>query len=107
MPSINFEKYQARAEIIKAMAHPSRLIIIDQLAQKEKCVGDLRDIIGCDTSTVSKHLNILKNAGLVVSEKQGLNVYYRLKTPCILNFFGCVEDVLKSGLKTQQIALRK
>lgn len=107
MPVINIEKYEARAEIIKAMAHPSRLIIIDQLAKKEKCVGDLTELIGCDTSTVSKHLNILKKAGLVLSDKRGLNVYYRLKTPCILNFFGCVEDVLKSEIKTQQIALRK
>lgn len=107
MPVINFEKYEARADIIKAMAHPSRLIIIDQLSKEEKCVGDLTELIGCDTSTVSKHLNILKKAGLVSSDKRGLNVYYRLKTPCILNFFGCVEDVLKSGIKSQQIALRK
>lgn len=106
MANLNLKKYEARAEVIKAMAHPSRLIIIDQLAIEEKCVCDLTEMIGCDTSTASKHLSILKSAGLVHSEKRGLKVFYKLTTPCILNFFGCVEEVLKSGIKTQQIALK-
>jgi ArsR family transcriptional regulator len=54
-------------------------------------------MIGADISTVSKHLSVLKQAGILSDEKRGLQVWYTLKVPCILNFFGCVEDVLKSN----------
>ena len=93
------QKYQARAGIIKAMAHPTRLLIIDELSKGERCVCELRDIIGDDMSTVSKHLSVLKNSGIVESDKRGLQVFYRLKVPCVLNFFGCVEDVLVANAK--------
>ncbi len=89
-------KYEARAAIIKAMAHPTRLYIVDALAQKSHCVAELTDMVGADMSTVSKHLTVLKSVGIIVDEKRGAHVYYSLKTPCVLNFFGCVEKVLKS-----------
>lgn len=91
------QKYDARAQVIKAMAHPTRLFIIDELARGERCVCELRDMIGADISTVSKHLSVLKQAGVVEDEKRGLQVWYSLKVPCILKFFGCVEDVLKAN----------
>lgn len=82
--------------VMKAMAHPSRLLIIDELSHGERCVRELTDLVGHDMSTVSKHLAVLKRAGIVQDEKRGLQVYYRLKVPCILNFFQCVESVLKA-----------
>ncbi len=92
-------KYEIRARVIKAMAHPSRLLIVDVLAKGERCVCELRDLIGADMSTVSKHLSVLKNAGIVEDDKRGLKVFYRLRVPCILNFFGCVESVLEANAK--------
>lgn len=94
-------KYEARANIIKAMAHPSRLFIVDMLSKEEKCVRELTEMIGGDISTISKHLTILKSAGIVQAEKRGTRVYYRLRMPCILNFFGCVESVLKTTAEEQ------
>jgi DNA-binding transcriptional ArsR family regulator len=94
-------RFEARAEILKAMAHPSRLFILDELSRGERCVGDLTAMIGVDTSTVSKHLSILKNAGIVDTDKRGVQVYYRLNAPCVLNFFDCVETVLRDNLTTQ------
>lgn len=94
-------RYAARAKIIKAMAHPTRLLIVDQLARREHCVCELRDMVGNDISTVSKHLSVLKNAGIIEDEKRGTQVYYRLRVPCVLNFFGCVESVLKQNVKEQ------
>ncbi|MBN1472471.1 MAG: winged helix-turn-helix transcriptional regulator, partial [Syntrophaceae bacterium] len=87
-------QYEARAKIIKAMAHSSRLFIIEELNKKECCVGELTSMIGADTSTVSKHLSILKNAGLVTDEKRANCIYYTLRCTCILDFINCVEDVL-------------
>ena len=101
-----FAHYDARAMIIKAMAHPVRLFIVDELFRNEKCVRELTRMIGLDMSTVSKHLSVLKNAGIVHDEKRGSQVYYKLRMPCVMNFFGCVDSVLKDLVK-EQIELAK
>ncbi|MFA5323800.1 MAG: metalloregulator ArsR/SmtB family transcription factor [Smithella sp.] len=92
-------RHEARAKIIKAMAHPSRLFIIEELNKKERCVGELTEMIGADASTVSKHLSVLKNAGLVTDEKRANSIFYSLRCPCIMDFVGCVEDVLSANAK--------
>ncbi len=94
--------YEARAKVAKAVAHPSRLIILDALADKEMCVCDLTDLVGADQSTVSKHLAVLKNAGIVADRKEGVMIYYRLKVGCLKGFWHCIEGVLKQNLKEQQ-----
>jgi DNA-binding transcriptional ArsR family regulator len=88
-------RLKAQAKILKALAHPTRLLFIEELADKTKCVCELQEIAELDMSTVSKHLSVLKNAGIVEDEKRGLKVFYSLKTPCVLNFFKCVESVQK------------
>lgn len=88
-------RYQLRATITKALAHPSRLLIIDELARGERCVCELTELVGADISTVSKHLSVLKRAGIVQDDKRGLQVFYRLRVPCILKFLDCVEAVIE------------
>ena len=95
----SFAKYEARARIIKSMAHPTRLMLVELLSQREHCVCELTEKVGVDISTISKHLSILRNAGIVSDDKRGLMVFYHLKTPCALNFLGCVEKILKSTAK--------
>lgn len=99
-------RFEARATIIKAMAHPTRLFIVDELSRKERCVCELTQMVGADMSTVSKHLSILKSAGIVENEKRGSQIFYRLGMPCILNFFDCVETVIRSTAEAQ-LALSK
>ena len=94
-------KYDARARIIKALGHPTRLFIVDELSRGERCVAELTSMIGADVSTVSKHLSSLKHAGLVRDEKRGAQVFYTLRTPCVLNFMSCVESVIESTAKEQ------
>lgn len=89
--------FAKRARIIKAMGHPSRLMMLHALADGEMCVCDLRELVGADMSTVSKHLSLMKKAGLVEDRKEGLRVNYRLRVPCILDFMSCVEAVLNEG----------
>jgi DNA-binding transcriptional ArsR family regulator len=89
------ERYEIRANIFKAMAHPTRLFIVEELVNSEKCVNEFQKMIKCDMSTVSKHLALLKNAGIIESQKRGNHIYYKLKFPCIMNFFECVESVIK------------
>ena len=90
------DRLQRRADVLKALAHPSRLIMVEELAKGERCVCELRELVGADMSTVSKHLAVLKKAGLVESDKRGLQVFYSLLSPCVLNFFTCVESVIEA-----------
>jgi ArsR family transcriptional regulator len=92
---------EGRARVIKALAHPSRLFIVDELSRGERCVCELTEMIGADVSTVSKHLAVLREAGLVLDDRRGQQVFYRLRVPCILNFFGCVEAVREETAREQ------
>jgi len=85
------KKYEKRVIILKAMAHPTRLFILDQLKEGALCVCDINEMIDADMSTISKHLSVLKKAGLVSSIKQGLQVHYSLEMPCVLDSFLCIE----------------
>lgn len=96
---IKKESLKTRARVIKAMANETRLFIVEELAKEKKSVSELTDMIGTDISTISRHLLILRNAGIVSDERKGNRIYYSLKTPCILNFFSCVENVLKEKRK--------
>ncbi|NLF15901.1 MAG: winged helix-turn-helix transcriptional regulator [Lentisphaerae bacterium] len=89
-------RFEARARIVKALGHPSRLAMIDELSRGERCVCELREVVGADLSTVSKHLTLLKTVGIVEDDKRGVQVFYRLKVPCVLKFFGCIEAVLEN-----------
>lgn len=89
------KKYKSRSDIMKALAHPTRLFIVDFLSNGEKCVCEIVEQVGVDISTISKHLLVMKNAGLVEDEKRGLNVYYKLICPCISDLFNCVETIKK------------
>jgi DNA-binding transcriptional ArsR family regulator len=91
---------ERRVAVIKALAHPSRLLMAEALQAGELCVCDLRDLVGADLSTVSKHLAVMRDAGLLEMEKRRLNVFYRLKCPCLLSFFECVDSLaVKRGKK--------
>ena len=90
-------EYKAKARIIKALAHPTRLFIVDELSHGERCVCELTDMIGVEMPTVSRHLSQLKSAGLLEDEKRGAQVFYRVRVPCVLNFFKCVEAVQRNG----------
>mgnify|MGYP006309862543 CR=1 FL=1 len=94
-------KTEARAEILKAMAHPARLFMMEELAKGERCVCELREMVGTDLSTVSKHLSVLRNAGLVEMDKRGPQVFYSLTTPCILKFVDCIDAVVRSNAEKQ------
>jgi DNA-binding transcriptional ArsR family regulator len=84
---------EKRAMVIKALAHPSRLLIAEALLDGEKCVCDLQELVGADMSTVSKHLSLMRSAGVLACEKRGLNIYYRLACGCLGDFLCCVDQM--------------
>jgi len=96
-------RFEARAQIFKALAHPTRLFVVDQLARNgERCVCELTEMIGADMSTVSKHLAQLKAAGIVEDDKRGSQVYYKLRLGCVNNFLDCVESVIQCNAEQQR-----
>lgn len=94
MKTADKQVLETRARVFKALGHPSRLAIIDDLAGGERCVCELNESVDADISTVSRHLAVLKNAGILSSEKRGNQVFYRLECPCITSFYDCVEKVI-------------
>lgn len=88
-------RYKEQARLLRALANETRLKIIDRLNAGECHVGELVSLIGCEQSTVSKHLGILRNAGVVDDERRGNTVFYRLLTPCVVDFFSCARQVIK------------
>ncbi len=92
-PELQSEMHERRVEVFKALAHSSRLYIVLRLAEGEACVGDLTVEIGADISTVSKHLAILRDAGLVTDRREGQNIFYSLACTCIIDFLHCVDAV--------------
>lgn len=98
--------YEARAKVAKALANPTRLLLLDVLSRREMCVSDLTDLAGADQSTVSKHLATLKDMGLVSARREGSSMYYRVACSCLDGFFGCIESVLRQNLDAQRAAVR-
>ena len=88
---------ESRANVFKALGHPSRLAIVDALANGERCVRELNEMIEADMSTVSRHLAVLRNVGILSSERRGNQIFYRLECPCITSFYGCVESVISGS----------
>lgn len=91
MPSDS--KYKQMAVIMKAMAHPTRLFMLDKLNEREHCVCELQELIRVDMSTVSRHLAVLRNAGIIASRKENNQVFYSLLCPCVLDTYQCVIEV--------------
>jgi DNA-binding transcriptional ArsR family regulator len=85
--------YRAGAEVFKALGHRSRLLIVDELARGERCVAELTRLVGSDMSTVSNHLAVLRRVGLIVDERRGQQVYYRLSAPCVSRVFDCLDEL--------------
>lgn len=86
-------QFKTQAQVFKALAHPGRLLMLDELSRGERCVCELAALVGSEMPTVSRHLSQLRNAGIVDDEKRGAQVFYRLVTPCVMKFFRCVASV--------------
>lgn len=92
MEKFDKEKYNKPAKRFKALGHPLRLWIAWQLMDEEHCVQELVAQTDFDFSTVSQHLNALKEADILLDEKRGKQVFYRLKCECVRKFLECISE---------------
>jgi len=95
------------SKVFKAISHPTRLWIVEKLAKGELCVCEFNDALNADFSTISKHLTVLKEAGIVDFEKRGKQVFYKLKMDCILNFILCVRGTIKENIVSKLNQIEK
>ena len=94
--------FERQAEIAKAVAHPLRIAVVDFLKDGEKCVCDIAEHVGSERSNVSRHLSVMVGAGVLNYRKDGLKVFYKLRTPCIVDFLACVTKILKQQAKENE-----
>ncbi|WP_242601095.1 ArsR/SmtB family transcription factor [Thermanaerovibrio acidaminovorans] len=88
----------SRVEMLKALAHPVRLRIVEVLGKGRLCVCQLAGMFPLDRTTVSKHLSVLKEAGVLEDCREGREIYYRLKIPCIGDFIACLDRMAAGGV---------
>ncbi len=94
--------FERQAGIAKAVAHPLRVAAIDFLKDGEKCVCEIAEHLGSERSNVSRHLTVMVHAGVLSCRKDGLKVFYTLKTPCVTEFLSCAARVVKHQAKESE-----
>lgn len=102
MESNEMERLRLKAEVFKAMGHPLRLGVVEFLRTGERCVCEIVEHVGTEISNVSKHLSVLKKAGIVADRRDGLKIMYSLTMPCAVDFARCVEGVVIKRLEDQR-----
>ena len=98
--------FEKQAQIAQAIAHPLRIAVLDFLKNGDQCVCDIAEHVGSERSNVSRHLSVMAKAGLLEYRKDVLKVMYKLKTPCVNDFFSCVAKVVKQQVKENEKLLR-
>ncbi len=103
---MNYRQAKIRADILKALAHPVRVLIVEALQKGDRCVTELNRLAGINQSNISRHLATLKKAGVVSDRRLGMKVLYRLQTPCILRAFECAVEVVHADTKRRNEYLK-
>jgi ArsR family transcriptional regulator len=96
-----------KAEVFQALAHPTRIAIIEQLCVGEMSVGRLCETIGIEQANASQHLAVLRNKHLVQTRKQGNQIVYRLRDPALATVLGVLRKFYLSHLSELQTLLRE
>ncbi|SNR88084.1 ArsR/SmtB family transcription factor [Desulfurobacterium atlanticum] len=84
--------YQKISEIMKALSHPTRLQIVEYLAEGEKCVKDIWEELDIPQPTASQHINVLKNAGVICYKKEGVRTCYRIKDERVVKILNILKE---------------
>ena len=107
LDSRNVLLFEKQAQIAKAIAHPLRIAILNFLKEGEQCVCDIAEHVGAQRSNVSRHLAVMRNAGVLGHRKDGLRMLYSLRTPCIVNFLSCITAALREQFEAHAAVLKK
>jgi ArsR family transcriptional regulator len=84
------------SDVLKAVAHPVRLQIIELLEKKEMCVGDIAEALGGKQAITSQQLNMMKDRGVLECRRDGAKVYYRIGNKSVIKLLDCIYDHCKT-----------
>ena len=96
------QSIKRQAEVFKALGHAGRMAMVHALEDGPVCACELAEAAGCGPSTASRHLTVLRHAGLIADERRGQQIFYRLIFPCVLTFAECLNRV-ESGEKVSTL----
>jgi DNA-binding transcriptional ArsR family regulator len=96
---MNPDELKAWARVLKALANPARLQIVAELSRGERCLCELQPRFHMNKSTLSRHMAALRNVGIVEERRDGVRVFFRLQTPCVLNAFDCAMGVIHANAR--------
>lgn len=88
-------KFSYEADLFKALAHPTRIEILQLLRDGERCVCEIAPALGMEQSNISRHLGVMKKEGLLSSRKEGLKMIYRVEDPQVFQLLDAAREILK------------
>ena len=103
---MNYQQAKIRAEILKALAHPARVLLVNALTEGDRCVCQLNELVDINQSNISRHLAVLKRVGIVSERRDGMRVFHHLETPCILKAFECAVEVIRTDTKRRNKSMK-
>lgn len=104
---MSIEDARARAKVLKALGHPLRLQIVDVLSGGDRCVRDLQELGRVRQPTLSRHINVLRQAGLLTERRAGPRLILQLATPCIVRAFDCAMQVVQADHARRSRAVKR
>jgi len=96
--------YQLKAEFFKTLGHPARIRVLELLSRREHAVAEMLPEVGIEAANLSQQLAVLRRAGLVITRKEGSNVYYSLTSPQVAELLAVARSIL-TGVLSGQIEL--
>lgn len=94
--------FELHASICKALAHPKRLEILATLERRELAAGEIVARVGTTKGNVSQHLAVMRHAGILATRREGMNVYYRVRNPKIIQAYALMREVLVDALDARR-----
>lgn len=104
MVGVSRPLYQLKAEFFKTLGHPARIRVLELLSRREHAVAEMLPEVGIEAANLSQQLAVLRRAGLVVTRKEGSNVYYSLTSPQVAELLAVARSIL-TGVLSGQIEL--
>ena len=98
--------FELQAQVFKALGHPVRLAVVSVLRDGEQAVSSLMGFTATEASNLSRHLDVLKKAGIVSHRREGLQVFYKLNMPCAISFFECVKEIVQARIMEESALLQ-
>ena len=86
--------YEMQAEICKTLTNPKRIEILNTLKNEEKTVTELVNALGASKANVSQHLAVMRHKGILTTRRDGVNIYYRVANPKVIDACALMKEVL-------------